>query len=188
MAKLAPNLVRGEAGGKSPKATPTGRRSVLMRARSVAFAGLDSSRGRHWDPWQVDRKDASLIGDIPGIDPAVVRFNPPSAEGKAKPQTGSIGASLLESVERFDVVPTRKAAAFVLHLDDNPVGAGTGPQRNGGSAAGEFERVLQQVSHHCREDLSIGLDRHVPFGWLHRERDAIGTGLQGCGRHELVDE
>ena len=113
-----------------------------MRARSVAFAGLDASRGGHWDSWQVDRKDASLIGDTPGIDPAVVRFNPPSAEGKAKPQTGSIGASLLESVERFDVVPTRKAAAFVLHLDDHPFGAGTGPQCDGGASPGEFECVL----------------------------------------------
>ena len=83
--------------------------------------------GGNWNPWQLDGKGASLIGHVARVDPAVVRFHAPSAEGKAKTQTGSIGASLLEGTEQFDVVPNRETAAFILDFDDHTLGAGTDP-------------------------------------------------------------
>ena len=56
------------------------------------------------------------------------------------------------------------------------------------SRPGELERVLQQVSHHRREDLPVGLDQHAILDGQHGERDAPGVCLQCCGRRELFDE
>ena len=53
---------------------------------------------------------------------------------------------------------------------------------------GELERVLQQVSHHRREDLPVGLDRHSILDGHHGESDAPGVCLQCGGRRELLDE
>ena len=67
-----------------------------------AASRLDDDRnGTNWNPRQVDREDASLIRQVARIDPAIVRFDAPSAEGEAKTQAGSIGASLLERAEQF---------------------------------------------------------------------------------------
>ena len=70
------------------------------------------------------------------IDPAVVRFNAPSAEGEAKTQAGSIGAALLERAEELVDVPARQTAALVLDLDEHALGAGADPQRDGRVEAG----------------------------------------------------
>jgi hypothetical protein len=61
------------------------------------------------------------------MDPATVRFDARSAEGEAKSQAGSIGASLLEWAEQFIEVFTRKTAAFVLDLDEHALGGGADP-------------------------------------------------------------
>ena len=62
----------------------------------------------------------------------MVRLDGPSAEGQAETQAGSIGAALLERTEQVLDVPPRKAAAFVLDLDEHALGAGADPQRDGG--------------------------------------------------------
>ena len=133
-------------------------------------------------------KTHPLLGQVARIDPAVVRFDAPSAEGEAKAQAGSIGASLLERAEQLVDVPPRETAAFVLDLDQHALGAGADPQRDGGTRAGELECVLQQISHHRREDLPVSLDRHSILDGHHGEPDAPGVCLQRCGRRELFDE
>jgi hypothetical protein len=53
---------------------------------------------------------------------------------------------------------SRKAATFVLDVDDHAIGAGTNAQRYGTVRPSELERVLQEIADHRREDLLIGLD------------------------------
>ena len=109
-------------------------------------------------PREVDGKDASRIREVARIDPAMVRFNGPPAEREAKTETCSIRAVLLERTEQVVDVAARKAAAFVLDLDQNPLGAGARPQRDLGSRPGELEGILQQVHHDGSENLSIAFD------------------------------
>ena len=153
-----------------------------------AASRLNDRDGGNWQPRQVDGEDASLTRQVARIDPAIVRFDAPSAEGEAKAQAGSIGAALLERAEQLVDVPVRETAAFVLDLDEHALGAGADPQRDGGTRPGELEGVLQQVSHDRREDLPVGLDRHAVLDGHDGERDAPGVGLQCRGRREFFDE
>ena len=52
-----------------------------------------------WDPREVDGEDASQFRQVARIDPAVVRFDAPSAEGEAQAQAGPIGSPLFERAE-----------------------------------------------------------------------------------------
>ncbi len=119
----------------------------------------------------------------------MVRFDAPSAEGEAKAQAGSIGAALLERAEQFVHVPARETAAFVLDLDEHALGAGADAERDSGTRPGELEGVLQEVSHHRREDLAVSFDRDAvcrrasPSSLMPR---AFASNRRG-GR-ELVDE
>jgi hypothetical protein len=54
----------------------------------------------------------------------MVRFDTSSAEHETKTQAGSIPASLLERAEQVVGIPTGKAAAFVLDLDEHTLGTG----------------------------------------------------------------
>ena len=54
--------------------------------------------------------------------------------------------------------------------------------------AGELECVVQEVSHHGREDLSVSLDCHSLFDGYHGQFDTPGVCLQRCGRREFFDE
>ena len=92
--------------------------------------------GGNWEPRQVDGEDASPIRQVARIDPAIVRFDAPSAEGEAKAQAGAIGAALLERAEQLVDVPTGETAAFVLDLDEHALGAGADPERHGGTEGG----------------------------------------------------
>ncbi len=92
--------------------------------RRVGASRLDDCHGGNWEPRQVDGEDASPIRQVARIDPAIVRFDAPSAEGEAEAKAGSIGAALLERAEQFVDVPTRQTAAFVLDLDQHALGAG----------------------------------------------------------------
>ena len=118
----------------------------------------------------------------------MVRFDAPAAEGEAEADARSVGASLLERAEQFVGVPSRQTAAFVLDLDQDPLGAGADPQRDGGSRSGELEGVLQDIHHDGREDLPVRFDRQAIFDRHHRKLDALRLGRQRCGRHEFVDE
>ena len=118
------------------------------------------SRQQESGPRQVNGEDASSVRQVARIDPAMVRFDAPPAEGEAEAQARSIGASLLERAEQIVDVPVRETAAFVLDLDQHPLGTGADPQRDGGPRPGELECVLQEVHHHRREDLPVSLDDH----------------------------
>ena len=57
-----------------------------------------------------------------------------------------------------------------------------------GTRAGELECVLQQISHHRREDLPVSLDHHSILDGHHGQSDATGVCLQCCGGREFFDE
>ena len=148
-------------------------------ARVLGFRfRLSDREGRHGAPREVDRKDASHTRKVACIYPAVVRFSGPPAESEAKTQARSIGAALLERAKQFVDVPARETAAFILDLDQDPLGTGADPQRDGRSRPGKLERVLQDVHHHRGEDLSVRFDRHTILDGHHPERDAAGVRRQ----------
>jgi hypothetical protein len=89
------------------------------------------------------------------VDPAVVGFSAPSAEGEAKAQSGSIRASLLEWPEQRVAASIGKTTAFILDLNQHALGAGVDPKRDGGLRPGELERIPQEVSDHRREDSTV---------------------------------
>ena len=60
---------------------------------------LDHRDGGNWEPRQVDDEDASPVRQVARIDPAIVGFDGPSAEGEAQAQAGAIGAALFERAE-----------------------------------------------------------------------------------------
>ena len=139
-------------------------------------------------PRQVDGEHASLARKVARIDPTVIRFSAPSAEGETKTDAGSIGAALLERAKELVDVSTRQTAALILDLDEHALGAGANPERDGGPRPGELEGVLQKVSHDRGEDLPVGLDRHAVFDRRDRQSDATGVRIQGRGRGDFVDE
>jgi hypothetical protein len=134
-------------------------------------SGSSNRRDGHWEAWQVDGKDASLVRQVARIESAVIRFDSPSAEGEAKTQAGSIGASLLERPEQFGHVPLRKTAAFVLNLEQHSLGAGADALRDGGARPGELVCVLELVFHDRREGLSVGSDHHSVLDRHHAQYD-----------------
>ena len=68
-----------------------------LDGRAVETLAAVSVREReHVKPRQVDDKDAAVIGQVARIDPAIVGFGAPTAEGEAQTEPGSIRASLLE--------------------------------------------------------------------------------------------
>src|SRR5437868_9931641 len=99
--------------------------------------------------WKVDREDAPFSRQVAGIDPAVVRFDGPPAEGEPEPHPGAIGAALLERVEQVVGVSPRKPAAFILDLEEHAIVAGADPERDGGRRPRELEGVLEQGRDHC---------------------------------------
>jgi hypothetical protein len=119
----------------------------------MTVSRLSDRERENWEPGEVDREFASLIREIACVDPAPVRLSAPSAEGEAKTHAGSIGAALLEWAEELFDIPTRETAALILNLDVHALGAGAHPESDGGLRPGEFQCVLQKVSH----------DRHLQF-------------------------
>ena len=117
--------------------------SGLPRISACGAGPLAHRHSGNWEPRQVDGEDASPVRQVARIDPAMVRFDTPPAEGEAKAQAGSIGAALLERAEQFVDVPARETAAFVLDLDEHALGAGADPERDGRTRPGELECVLQ---------------------------------------------
>ena len=59
------------------------------------------------------------------IDPAMVCFDSPSAEGEPKTQAGALDASLLERTEKLSDVAPLQTAAFVLNLNQHALGTST---------------------------------------------------------------
>src|SRR4029079_16039303 len=70
------------------------RKLETLIAVLVGTLGLNDYVGGNWLPRQVDGEHASSPRQVARIDPALVRFSPPSAEGEAKTDAGSIGATL----------------------------------------------------------------------------------------------
>jgi hypothetical protein len=95
-------LTRTSSVGRSPIA---GLRAKVKRpAPSCGSASSEASKlhhraGGHWYPREVKSEDASPVRQIARIDPAIVRFDGPSAEGKAQAQASAIGAVLFERAE-----------------------------------------------------------------------------------------
>src|SRR4030095_4321474 len=126
----------------------------------VGTLGLNDHDGGNWLPRQVDGEHASSPRQVARIDPALVRFSPPSAEGEAKTDAGSIGAALLERAKQLVDIPTRQAAALVLDLNEHSLGAGANPECDGGPRPRELEGVLQKVCDHRGEHLFVGRNPH----------------------------
>jgi hypothetical protein len=72
------------------------RTAAVLLARAPKLHHRD---GGNREPREVKGEDASLVGQVTRIDPTVVRFDAPSAEGEAKAHTRSIGAALFERAE-----------------------------------------------------------------------------------------
>src|SRR4029453_17854584 len=161
---------------------------VAASLRRVGASRLDDCHGWNWEPRQVDDEDASLVRQVASIDPAIVRFDAPSAQGKAEANTGSIGAALLERAEQFVVVPTRQTTTFVLDLDQHAFGAGADSERDGGMRPRELECVLEHVSTHRSKALAVSLAPPSILPGHHHESDPTGICLECCGRREFVDE
>jgi hypothetical protein len=53
---------------------------------------------------------------------------------------------VLERARQLVDIPTRQAAALVLHLDEHALGACANPECDGGPSPRELEGVLQNVS------------------------------------------
>ena len=96
---------------------------------------IGDREGRNRAPRQVDGEDASHAREVARIDAAMVRFRGPPAEGEAKSEARAIGAALLERAEQVVDVAARETAAFILDLDQDPLGAGADAQRDGGAQA-----------------------------------------------------
>ena len=77
--------------------------------------------------------------------------------------------ALLERAEQFVDFSSCQAPALVLYFDEHTLNAGTDPESHGGSRPSKLERVLQQVGHHCRQDLA------VTTSWMVSRLAAPGT-------------
>ena len=128
--------------------------------------GLKGLRLNHfesgsWNPGEIEREDASLVGKTARVEPAAVRFGAPSAERQTNADTASIRAALFERAKELVDVPSGQAAALVLDRDEHALGARHNPQRHVRPRPGELERILQKVPHDRGEDLPASLDGHT---------------------------
>ena len=90
----------GQSPGSRKNVTRVRRRSEGASRQLRCVSTLTGARLRergNREPRQVDDKDASVTRHVARIDPAIVGFSAPSAEGEAKTQ--AIRASLLERPE-----------------------------------------------------------------------------------------
>ena len=154
----------------------------------AAASGLNHGEGGYWEPRQVDRENASPVRQIARVDPAAIGFSAPSAESETKANAGAIGAALLERTKELVDIATWETAALILDLDEHAICAGSDPECDGGPGPCELESVLQEVSYHCSEDLSVSLDRHAVFNRRDGQSDTTGIGLQRRTRCDIVDE
>ena len=69
------------------------------------------------NPRQFDREHAADARYIANIDPPVIRFRAPPAEGQAETEASSIGTELLERMEQRVDVTAWQPAAFVLNME-----------------------------------------------------------------------
>lgn len=99
-------ILRSRCHEPAPVANRAQRPSHASELRRLRDGG-----GRYEQPRQVDDENAPLRGEIPRIDPTMVGFHAPPAEGKAEPETGSVRASLLERVEQIVRSAGRETAA-----------------------------------------------------------------------------
>src|SRR5688572_26581894 len=81
-------------------------------------------RGRIRDSGHVDRKHAPFVGDVAGINPAMVGLDSPSAESETQAQPGAIRAPLFAGTEQAVVVSSGQAAAFIMNFDQNALRTG----------------------------------------------------------------
>ena len=147
--------------------TPSGRKPRRASVRGVLgrASRLNDRDGGNWLPRQVDGEHASSTREVARIDPAIVRFSAPSAEGETKTHAGSIGAALLERAKELVDIPTRQTAALVLDLDEHALGACANPERDARPRPCELEGVLQKVSHDRGENcLSAAIARPSSTG------------------------
>jgi hypothetical protein len=101
------------------------RKSQKLPLRTVLIgaSGLNDCDGGNRQPRQVDGENAALTREVARINPAIVRFSAPSAEGETQTHAGSIGAALLERAKELVDIPTWQTAALVLDLDEHALGA-----------------------------------------------------------------
>jgi hypothetical protein len=118
----------------------------------------------------------------------VVRFSCPSAKGEAQTQASAIRTSLLEWAEQLVDVSSRETAALVLDFNRYALRSGPDAQGDSRSRPGEFERVLEQVSYHGSEDLSVGLDRYARLDREHPELETSNLTVQPRINGEFFNE
>ena len=93
---------------------------------------LSARAGRSWGPRKVHGKHASPLREVARVEPATVYFGAPSAKREPDAQAGPVVALLRERGGQLIRIPgSRKAATFVLDVDDHAIGAGTNAQRYG---------------------------------------------------------
>ena len=157
-------------------------------AMLIGTLRLNDYDGGKWLSRQVDGEHASSPRQVARIDPALIRFRAPSAEGEAKTDAGSIGAALLERTKEVVDIPPRQAAALVLNLDEHALGACADPERDGGPRSRELEGVLKKVCDHRGEHLSVGRNRQGLVDRRDGQSDTTRIRVQCRGRREFLDE
>lgn len=134
---------------------PSATRSMTARSFLSRYAArlqrwprgnVEPKRARQRGPRKVHGKDAPPLREIARVEPATVGFGAPSAEPEPDAQAGPVGALLRERGGQLLRIPgSRKAATFVLDVDDHAIGAGTSAQCYGTVRPSELERVLRRL-------------------------------------------
>ena len=110
---------------------------------------------------QVDGEDTPAARQVARVDPAVVGFSAPSAEGETQTHPGSVGAALLERSKDLVDIATRQSAALVRDFDQDALGGCANAERDGRLRPSELESVLQKISHNRGEYLPVRLNLHT---------------------------
>src|SRR5687768_15228021 len=175
-------FILSSGGGRLPAMRPSGKLNHPPLVNALLL------HGAHWKPREVEREYASPIGETARVEPPIVGFSGPSAEGQTDTHSGPIGAALFERAEELLDIAIRETPALVLDLDAHALRAGVNREGDGGTRPGELEGVLQQVSYDRSEDVPVNLDRHSGFDGHHDQSDATGVRVQCRGRFDFFDE
>jgi hypothetical protein len=170
-----------------PRAPPPANHGSPGRVL-VGASRLNKRHGGKWLPRQVDGEHASSPRQVARIDPAIVRFSAPSAEGEAKTYAGAIGAALLERAKELVGIPAWQAAALVLDLDEHALGACANPECDGRPRPRELEGVLEKVSDYRGKHLSVGRNRQGVVDRRDDQSDATRIRIQCRRRRDFLDE
>jgi hypothetical protein len=119
---------------------------------------------------------------------AALSFGGADAEGKTEPQSGPIGAMLLERPKQVLGFAGWETPAAVLDLEENAVVRFTDHERDAALLSSKLECIVEQIRNDRGEDVSISL--HGPIAAFDRSRkvDSARGGLRHVSDFHGFDE